>query len=105
MSAAHVRMLLYDLHHLGTKEHSYDDPEGMPPALVVLDSEAALAMAKNDRDTARTRHIARRYHYVRHGVASNEHMLAWVPSEEQMADFLTKNGDFTKLLSQVFMTL
>ena len=69
MSAAHIRMLIYDMHNLGSPEHSYTEPNSMPPAIIVLDSEAAMAMANSDRDTARTRHIARRYHYVRHGVA------------------------------------
>ena len=64
MSAAHIRMLLYDLQHLGTESHSYKDPTNMPPALIVLDSEAAMAMASSDRDTACTRYIARHYHYV-----------------------------------------
>ena len=105
MSAAHIRMLLYDLQHLGTPEHSYEDPANMPPALIVLDSEAALAMASSDRDTARTRHIARRYHYVRHGVAQKDHTLVWVKSEDQVADFLTKNGDFKYLHSHVFTDL
>ena len=64
MAAAHVRMLIYDLEYLGTSNHSYLDPSNMPPTLIVLDSEAAMAMANSDKDTARTRHIARRYHYV-----------------------------------------
>ena len=105
MSAAHIRMLLYDLQHLGSDEHSYTDPKNMPPATIVLDSEAAMAMAINDRDTARTRHIARRYHYVRHGVAQKDHVLTWIKSEDQIADFLTKNGDFTYLHSHVFTDL
>ena len=35
MSAAHLRMLLYDLQKLGTKEHSYAEPNNMPTATVV----------------------------------------------------------------------
>ena len=104
MAASHIRMMLYDLQHLGTPEHSYEDPS-MPPANIVLDSEAAMAMASSDRDTARTRHIARRYHYVRHGVAQKEHILTWVKSEDQAADFLTKNGDFQYLHSHIFTEL
>ena len=105
MSAAHTRMLIYDLQHLGSNEHSYADVKNMPPATIVLDREAAMAMASNDRDTARTRHIARRYHYVRHGVAQKDHILTWIKSEDQVADFLTKNGDFTYLHSQIFTDL
>ena len=105
MSAAHLRMLLFDLQKLGADVHSYDDPVNMPPASVVLDSEAAMAMANSDRDTARTRHISRRFHCVRHGVSQKEHILTWVKSEDQLADFLTKNGDFKYLHSHVFTEL
>ena len=105
VSAAHIRMLLYDLQKLGTDEHSYTEPTNMPPATVVLDSEAAMAMANSDRDTARTRHIARRFHYVRHGVSQKDHVLIWVKSEDQAADFLTKNGDFSYLHSHIFIDL
>ena len=105
MSAAHLRMLLFDLQKLGTDEHSYDDPVNMPPASVILDSEAAMAMANSDRDTARTRHISQRFHCVRHVSQQKEHILTWVKSEDQLADFLTKNGDFKYLHSHVFTEL
>ena len=100
MSAAHICMLLHDIHCLGAPGHSYEEPsDDMPPALIILDSEAAMAMANSDRDTARTQHVLRRYHCVRRGVTQKEHTTVWVPSEDQMADFLTKNGDFEYLLS------
>ena len=105
MSAAHLKMLLYDLHHLGTRQHTYENHEQIPSALVVLDSEAAMAMASSDRDTARTRHIARRYHYVRHGVATRERTLAWISTDEQVADLLTKSGSFDHLVKQIYVDL
>ena len=43
MSAAHLKMLLYDLHHLGTRQHTDENHEQIPSALVRLDSEAAMA--------------------------------------------------------------
>ena len=105
MSAAHLRMLVYDLQFLGTKQHTYENHDQIPPALIVLDSEAAIAMANSDRDTARTRHISRRFHYVRHGVSRQEHVLAWVPTDEQMADLLTKSGNFDHLIKQIYIDL
>jgi len=105
MSAAHLRMLIYDLQYLGTKQHSYENHEDIPPALIVLDSEAAMAMANSDRDTARTRHISRRFHYVRNGVSTKDHILKWVPSLEQTADLLTKTGNFNYLIKQIYTDL
>ena len=105
MSSAHLRMLSYDLHHLGTRQHTYERDNHLPPSMIVLDSEAAMAMANSDRDTARTRHISRRFHYVRHGVAMKEHVLVWVPSEDQLADLLTKAGNFDHLIKQIYIDL
>ena len=70
------------------------------PALNIVENEA-----NSDRDTARTRHVSRRFHCVRNGVSSKDHFLKWVPTEEQMADFLTKSGDFAHLTKQVCIDL
>ena len=58
-------MLIYDLKYLCSKE--YD------PAKIIIDNEAAISMAKCNKDTAGNRYVARRFHYVRQGTALNEH--------------------------------
>ena len=104
MSAAHLRMLVYDFEHLGSNIYHANDVEKTPPALILLDNTAAKAMAQNDRDTQHTRHILRRYHYVRQGCADKAHELAWISTSRQLADILTKNGKFTELWNYVFVT-
>ena len=47
-------------------------------------------MGMNDKQTKLTRHIARRFHYVREGVKSGLHKLYWIPKDHQLADILTK---------------
>ena len=59
MALAHFRMLIHEL--------SDEDPDMVPKEapLIVLDSKAAMCMAKNGRDTKHTRHIARRMHFFK----------------------------------------
>ena len=64
--ASHLRMLTYDLKYLCTE--GYDgDKLNQKPARIIIDNEAAICMAKCNKDTAGNRHVARRFHYVRQG--------------------------------------
>ena len=95
MKASHLRMLKYDLDHLGTEDY---DSENMkcPPAMIIVDNEAAIAMSSCNKDTAGNRHVARRYHYVRQGTALKEHTFHWIGTKFQLADPMTKEGGPSK---------
>ena len=54
---------------------TYIIPEEAP--LIVLDSKSAMCMAKNGKDIKRTRHIARRMHFVRNGEKCKMHKIDW----------------------------
>jgi len=103
IGAAHLRMLCYDFNNLGATHYNVENMEREPPSLIMVDNEAAIAMSKSDKDTARTRHIARRFHYVRQGVSTKQHYLKWIGTKNQLADFLTKIGKFTELWERVFV--
>ena len=106
MIAAYFRMLMYDTIHLGTEEHSVESMDEAPSSLVVMDSQAAIWMAAADRDTQRTRHISRRFHFVREGVARQQHSLVWIGTKSMVADILTKCGSavaFTHLWALVLV--
>jgi hypothetical protein len=45
---------------------------------VHFDSKSAIAMDSSYHDTKHTRHIMRRYHYVREGIASNRFAAKWI---------------------------
>jgi hypothetical protein len=47
-------------------------------------------MGASFKDTQRTRHMMRRFHYVREGVESNQHTLTWIATTAQIADMGTK---------------
>ncbi len=56
-------------------------------------NEAAICMAKCNKDTAGNRHVARQFHYVRQGTVLKEHKFEWISSKFQLADILTKVGN------------
>jgi hypothetical protein len=98
MSAAHIRMLLYDMMFLGTKQWR-ESLQHLPttPIVLMVDNEATVQIAKNGKLTRKTRHIKRRFHFARQGQQDGIHQLHWIPCEYQLADILTK----TQLASKI----
>jgi hypothetical protein len=74
-----VRQLLEDIHQL--QNH---------PILLRCDNSSAIALASNDKHHQRTKHINVKHHFIRQYVENNTIQLQWVPSEQQLADILTK---------------
>ena len=64
MRVSHLRMLVYDLKFLGLITYDADNLT-YEPACIIIDNEAAITIAKCNKDTAGNRHVATRYHYVR----------------------------------------
>ena len=66
-------------------------------ALVLYgDNQAALAIAANDSDSPKTKHIAVRYHFLRQQTADGVLQLCFVPSADNTADIFTKPLDKEK---------
>ena len=55
-----------------------------------MDNEAAISIARCNKDTAGNRHVARRYHYVRQGTTLKERIFEWIGTKNQLTDMLTK---------------
>jgi hypothetical protein len=72
-----------------------------------LDNSSAIAMGRSFRDTKHTRHILRRYHFVRTSVENKRLTLVWIPTEHQLADLATKilSGARTSFLTSIIMTV
>ena len=64
------------------------DIESIP---LFTDSKAAIGLAGNQGVSARTKHVAVRMHVVREMVKSNVVKLVYVPTEQNLADVLTKS--------------
>ncbi|MCO5552119.1 hypothetical protein L7F22_005629 [Adiantum nelumboides] len=57
---------------------------------IYTDSQSALAVARNPVFYARTKHIEVHYHYVRKRLSAGEISLAYVPTQDNLADLFTK---------------
>jgi transposase InsO family protein len=82
MATSQLRMLLCEME--GVSEST------MEATNVYFDSKSAIAMGNSYRDTKHTRHIMRRYHYIREGIASNKFASKWISTTAQIADIGTK---------------
>ncbi|MCO5547996.1 hypothetical protein L7F22_001452 [Adiantum nelumboides] len=57
---------------------------------IYTDNQSALAVARNPIFHARTKHIEVHYHYVRERLSVGEISLAYVPTQDNLADLFTK---------------
>jgi hypothetical protein len=55
-----------------------------------VDSEGAIKLAENPRHHELTKHIAVRYHLIRHHIAEGTITLTYISTQLQIADCLTK---------------
>ena len=64
--------------------------KGASPSIIFDDSTACIGMSRNPINRDRNKHIDLKYHFVRHKVAQGEIKLVYVPTEENVADIMTK---------------
>ena len=60
------------------------------PIAILADNQSAIALAKDDRFHARTKHIDIRYHFIHYVIEEGKIRLTYCPTEEMMADIFTK---------------
>ena len=60
------------------------------PTVMYSDNQAAIALADGQGDYRRAKHIDIRYHFIRDHLQRGTLEIAYIPSERQLADFLTK---------------
>jgi len=59
---------------------------------IYTDSQSAMALAKNPIYLPRTKHIDIQYHYIREALVNKLTELVFIPTSQQLADYLTKPG-------------
>ena len=64
---------------------------------VFCDSQSAIHLATNPAYHSKTKHIAVRYHFVRHVIEGGKVVLKTVRTQENHADILTKLDTVEKL--------
>ena len=63
----------------------------IPGAIPILaDNQSAIALAKDDRFHARTKHINICYHFIRYVIEEGKIQLSYCPTEDMTADIFTK---------------
>ena len=60
------------------------------PTHLHIDNQSAIAIARNPEFHDRTKHIDVRYHFLRQRVDDEEILLTYLPTDDQIADVLTK---------------
>ena len=60
------------------------------PTMLMEDYQGAISIAKNPVAHSRTKHISIRYHYIREAVQERIVNLCYCPTEQMIADLLTK---------------
>ena len=60
------------------------------PTLIYEDNQSAISMAKNPQFHGRSKHINIKYHFVREQVSNDKICLEYCPTENMIADILTK---------------
>ena len=60
------------------------------PSTIISDSQGSIALAKNPAFHSRTKHIDIKHHFVREQVAAGVIVMKHVPTEDMVADVLTK---------------
>ena len=60
------------------------------PTMLYCDNQSAIALTKDGTYHARTKHIDIRYHFIRFSVENGSISLVYCPTEEMVADTLTK---------------
>ncbi|KEP45491.1 putative Gag-Pol polyprotein/retrotransposon, partial [Rhizoctonia solani 123E] len=60
------------------------------PTILFTDNQSSMALAKNPINHQNTKHIRVKYHFIREMIELREVDLKYIPTDEQVADVLTK---------------
>ena len=102
MALAHFSTLIHELLN--------KDPDIVldEAPLIAFDSKPSMCMAKNGKYTQHTRHIARRFYFIRNGEKFKMHKIVWCEGGMQLADIGTKNvsePDLTPRMKYIMVRL
>lgn len=66
------------------------------PSILHGDNQSAIAIAKNNHFSPRTKHIALRFHFIREVIQRSIISLKWTGTHSNLADLFTKALDLAK---------
>jgi hypothetical protein len=76
------------------------------PTVIYNDNQACVTMVKQKFSSSRTRHIKLKFHHIREAVDNNEINVEYMPTDQMIADIMTKPLDRIKFerIRDVLMT-
>jgi transposase InsO family protein len=75
--------------------------------IISIDNRAAIEIASNIRHFKRTKHINIKFHFIKFYVDNKTISIKWIPTNKNVADFLTKRMNtkqFHKLINSILTT-
>jgi len=72
-------------------------PENTPKVILLEDNQSTIKTAKNDIINERSKHIDVRYHFIRENIQADKLEIRYCPTDQMVADALTKPLGRTKL--------
>ena len=67
------------------------------PVLIFEDNQGTIALSKNPVNRSRAKHIDIRYHFIRSEIARGRVVVKYCPTENMVADIMTKPVTKVKL--------
>jgi hypothetical protein len=103
-AAAYYSCALATMHHT-TSGKIYNEFYGFDPDYNItipigIDSQSAIDTANSFRETQRTKHIARRFHFVRFAIGCSQSVLFKTDGTENFTNSLTKPLTADQLASE-----
>ncbi len=62
-----------------------------PPTTILCDSTTTIGLANDNIKMKRSKAIDMRFHWIRDRVRQNHFYLVYIPTKENIADYMTKN--------------
>ena len=62
-----------------------------PPTTILCDNTTAIGLANDNIKMKRSKAIDMRFHWIRDRVRQNQFYLVYIPTKENIADYMTKN--------------
>ena len=72
------------------------DPSIKDPMEIFFDNEGAVSLTKEPKDHDNSRHILRKYHYIRNRIEDGDIVVNRVSSKENLSDLFTNPLSRTK---------
>jgi hypothetical protein len=81
-AAKEIYWLRSILEELGNKQEK--------PTVLKCDNQSAIALCKDSKYHARTKHMDIRYHFIRESVKRGKITVSYIPTDSNIADIMTK---------------